>query len=220
MLIEIATGPPDTNLPGLVNNLPTLDEGTKTDFTSIICGFQKAKNPLFVNFNRSGFIAFVVLGIIVIFSPLVVLPITQKLLSAKRRLAWVEDDNLQLLRMAHEGKNIGGTWEQADEGVPMPEGGATQVGVLDISNEKHPTIQPQPNGAGDRLGHDVDSSKHIASGSLGHSMEKLQVAPVQGNQPMTTATSPPPCSANSPSSSNTSSPIAFGNDTREPKAFS
>ena len=54
------------------------------------------------------------------------------------RAEWQTNTTLQLQRMAHE--NLGlGTWSRADEGVPVTEMG-DRVGVLDISDKKHPRL--------------------------------------------------------------------------------
>jgi hypothetical protein len=151
MFVEIAMGPPDTTLPGLTNILPYSNERPSksgTNITSLVCEPQKIKDLHYINFHRSGFIAFVVLGIIIIFSPVVIIPILQRQRFARSdearytRLAWVADGDLQLLRLAHEGKAPRGDWEHADEEIPVPPGqDETCVGELDIKNPKHPVIK-------------------------------------------------------------------------------
>lgn len=148
MLVEIATGPPDTTAPGLYNSLPQLaeDTGFGPNYIPIICGWQKIHNSGFVNYHAGGFIAFIVLGFLVIASPLLIIPAVQKFaLSSARRLAWIEDGDLQLLRMAHKGACGGENWDHADEEIPIPrEGDPSSVGVLDIAtNPDHPVISPR-----------------------------------------------------------------------------
>ena len=215
MIVEVATGPPDPTLPGLVNSLPIFDEYTSsgTNYTQIICGSQKVRSLGYTNFNTVGFIIFVALGVAIIMSPSIVIPTVQKFLSPDRQLAWITDGDLQLLRLAHEGRMIGGTWKGANENIPMPENGdPTQVGRLDISNPKHPVIVPRSIS--------VAEGKQPASppSRPDQSPSQPQPSPSQHTQPMTQANSTMPHrisrrpvpSTNPPSSGPASRPTARG----------
>ncbi|KAL5319167.1 hypothetical protein ACEPPN_012216 [Leptodophora sp. 'Broadleaf-Isolate-01'] len=133
-LINIATGPPDTTLPGLQNFLPIMS-ADRDDLVEIICTSQKIHNAEFKNYHRSGFIALTVIGGFLILFPILVRSIYTCYWSQREDvLSWTSYGYLQLLRMATEGVEVQG-WRGCDSDTPFLESWESPAGALDAARE-------------------------------------------------------------------------------------
>ncbi|KAL2671630.1 hypothetical protein Neosp_014220 [[Neocosmospora] mangrovei] len=128
-LINIATGPPDTTLPGLINMLPVLSAG-QDDIVKTICSSQKIRNVEFKNYHSSGLISLVVIGglLILVTSIAPYFPWVRNKNTARY---WVSYGMLELLRMATIGGGVQG-WTRR-RGVPILNPASTPAGDLRIT---------------------------------------------------------------------------------------
>ncbi|RSL94851.1 hypothetical protein CDV31_014139 [Fusarium ambrosium] len=128
-LINIATGPPDTTLPGLINMLPVLSAG-QDDTVKIVCSSQKIRNVEFKNYHSSGLISLVVIGGVLILVTSIV-PSFPRMRNNNTARYWVSYGMRELLRMATIGGGVQG-WTRR-RGVPILNPATIPVGDIRIT---------------------------------------------------------------------------------------
>ncbi|GME28574.1 cytochrome p450 protein [Neofusicoccum parvum] len=112
-----------------------------------LCKNQKILTTAYTNFSVFGLATILVVGgLIIIISyalePLVAWIQRRRNLDVYSRLEWTMNETLQLQRLAHEELGLG-TWRRCNEDVPVTEG-RERLGVLDLSDRKHPRLKAPP----------------------------------------------------------------------------
>jgi hypothetical protein len=131
-LISIATGPPDPKLPGLQNALPIISYG-RNDLVDTICGWQKVYNVEFKNYHRTGFIALVLIG-----GLLILVPVSARwIYSASRKpgdnvSSWNSYEPLELMGIVSEDASRQ-VWRNREHDG------------MSAAGEREPPVQPEPN---------------------------------------------------------------------------
>ncbi|CAI6253498.1 unnamed protein product [Periconia digitata] len=126
----------------------------------VLCKSQKIRSPQHYSFSILDIVVIFIIGaIFIVLSTFLdrLVDVAPKLIPHLRRsrkfmyarAEWQTGSTLQIQRMAHESLGLG-TWSRTTESVPVTEFG-DQIGVLDISDEKHPRLMRKW-GRGDRVG--------------------------------------------------------------------
>lgn len=111
------------------------------------CYPQVVRNAAYTSFSVLGLALTMALGGVIVLVANAVEPVcafVQKRWSKRgrgtyRRLEWVTNEALQLQRMVHEELGLG-TWTGTAQEIPVT-GGDETLGVLDVSDEKHPIMR-------------------------------------------------------------------------------
>lgn len=135
-LINIATGPPDTNLPGLVNILPAISAG-QDDMVKFICGSQKIRNVEFKNYRSFGQITCMIIGGLLILATYIGRYIC-RVRNHEVAHYWTSYGTLELLAMAMKGGGIVG-WK-IRHGVPILDPGTLPAGDIKITSDRSQLI--------------------------------------------------------------------------------
>jgi len=163
-LVEKASGPTGvTEIGGYIISPSTIGEKALCERQMIgnVSGYQ--------NFSTLGIAIILIVGLVIIVMGLVIDGVVgwwQERIFGKhyKKLAWVSDGYLQMLRLAYEGAGYSG-WENCNEEVPVGKGKeeVMRLGGLDVENKEHPIL--------------VKASEEVEEVD-GGSMQKLAGAPL------------------------------------------
>ncbi|KAF7533746.1 hypothetical protein G7054_g6810 [Neopestalotiopsis clavispora] len=119
------------------------------------CMSQKITSPYYTSFSMFGIMFIFTLGTIIIILGITLPSIVgffQKRLKKDphARLEWCANNTLQLQRLAHEELGLG-KWSHGTKSIPMTKGDIN-LGVLDLSDLKHPRLMSQDSKKEDVVG--------------------------------------------------------------------
>ncbi|KAL9616822.1 MAG: hypothetical protein Q9160_008345 [Pyrenula sp. 1 TL-2023] len=134
MVVEAVTGPSDISVRQYVQrNVSDIED---------FCIDQMIRSTAYTCFSVLGLVITLVLGGLMIIMSNFIEPLCAFLDRRKKytyqRLEWISNETLQLQRMVHEELGLG-TWSKTTSRVPVTENDE-RLGILDISNQEHPTM--------------------------------------------------------------------------------